>query len=254
MKKITQTLIFAAGCFLMSSAAFAQSKALYLSSVSGTKVSQYDGQSRNITMYRNVYTGWNTLCVPFSLSADELNATFGTDCRLETLQSIDNVDGTIYLRFTDVKSEGVKANTPYLLYYTGEAKSVKVSAEDAVVEYKADASVSFKSAGATVKFTGAQTHLLANGQYGIYVRDNAEANFAVVEPETSGFYATRCYITVEGVQDAKLISLHGNDATAIKSVATGNADGSEIYGLNGVRQNNIQKGVNVVGGKKVLVK
>ncbi len=254
MKNFIQTLIFAAGCFLMTSSAFAQSKALYLSSVSGTKISQYDGQSRNITMYRNVYPGWNTMCVPFAMSADALNATFGADCRLEALQSVENIDGIIYLRFADVKSDGLKANTPYLLYYTGEAKSVKVSAEDAVVEYKADASVCFKSAGAAVKFSGAQTHLPADGQYGIYVRDNAEANFTIVDSETSGFYATRCYITVDGVQNAKLISLHGSDATAIRSLGADQDEDNEIYDLNGRRQNDVQKGVNLIGGKKVLVK
>ncbi len=256
MKKITRNLLVAAGCMMLSLSAMAQSKALYLSSVSGTKVAQYDGQTRNITMYRNVYTGWNTLCVPFDMTADELNTTFGQSCRLEKLQSVTLENGTYYLNFTDVKAEGLKANTPYLLYYTGENKSLKLAVDEAVVHYDADPCNVFSVGGAKIKFAGATTHIEANGQFGIYVRDNAEANFAEVSAETTGFYATRCYITATGVSNPKFVSRHGDDATAIRNIAgtaAGTTDGA-VYDLNGVRQNSLQQGVNVVEGKKVYVK
>ena len=255
MKKITRTLMVAAGCMMLSVSAMAQSKALYLSSVNGTKVSQYDGQTRNVTMYRNVYTGWNTICVPFDMSADDLNAAFGHSCRLEKLQNVTNENGTFYLNFTDVKADGLKANTPYLLYYTGENKSVKLAVEDAVVRYAAEPCQVFNVGAATIKFAGANTHLEANGQYGIYVRDNAEANFAEVSSETSGFYATRCYITATGTSNPKFVSRHGDDATAIRNIAGAENDAANgVYDINGVRQNGVQQGVNVVDGKKVLVK
>ena len=90
--------------------------------------------------------------------------------------------------------------------------------------------------------------------YGIYVKDNAEAAFTQVTPETSGFYATRCYITVDGVSNPTLKAHHGVEpATAINAIKADAANG-EVFSLNGVRQNGIQKGVNVVNGQKVMVK
>lgn len=254
MKKFTQQLVIMAACTLFSASAMAQSKALYLSSVNGSKLSAYDGQTRNVTMYRNVYTGWNTLCLPFDMSAEALDAAFGTSCRLEALKTVTMEDGTFVLNFTDVKAEGVHANVPYLLYFTGENSNVKLQVENAVVHYDATPQVEFSVAGAKLCFSGANTHIEANGQYGIYVRDNADANFTLVGSETNGFYATRCFIKVDGVSNARFISRHGNEATAIQQVQNGTETDGVVYGINGVRQNGVQQGMNVVDGKKVLVK
>ena len=256
MKGILKKMAVVAGCFAFSAAMMAQTKALYLSSIEGTNVLQYDGQTRNVSMSRSVYNGWNTLCVPFSMTTEELNAAFGAGCKLETLSAITKEGDVIDLYFTDVKAEGLKANTPYLLYYTGENKSLKLAVDEAVVHYDADPCQVFSIGGASIKFAGANTHLEADGQFGIYVRDNAEANFAEVSSETTGFYATRCYITATGVSNPKFVSRHGDDATAIRNIAgvtAGTTDGA-VYDLNGVRQNGMQQGVNVVEGKKVYVK
>ena len=180
MKGILKKMAVVAGCFAFSAAMMAQTKALYLSSIEGTNVLQYDGQTRNVSMSRSVYNGWNTLCVPFSMTTEELNAAFGAGCKLETLSAITKEGDVIDLYFTDVKAEGLKANTPYLLYYTGENKSLKLAVDEAVVHYDADPCQVFSIGGASIKFAGANTHLEADGQFGIYVRDNAEANFAEV--------------------------------------------------------------------------
>ena len=88
MKGILKKMAIVAGCFAFSAAMMAQTKALYLSSVEGTNVAQYDGQTRNVTLYRSVYNGWNTLCVPFNMTTEELNSAFGASCKLETLAAM----------------------------------------------------------------------------------------------------------------------------------------------------------------------
>ena len=70
MKGLLKKMAIVAGCFAFSAAMMAQTKVLYLSSVEGTNVSQYDGQIRNVTMYRSMYKGWNTLSVPFSMTTE----------------------------------------------------------------------------------------------------------------------------------------------------------------------------------------
>lgn len=257
MKGIFTKMAIVAGCFAFSATMMAQTKALYLSSVEGTNVAQYDGQTRNVTLYRSVYNGWNTLCVPFSMTTEEINAAFGPSCKLETLSAVTRNGDVIDLYFTDVKSEGVKANTPYLLHYTGETKSVKVLANETTIEFDETPCLMFSANNAYVKFAGATKHIqgvTAEDMFGIYVKDNAEAAFSMVTPETSGFYATRCYITVDGVSNPTLKAHHGVEpATAINAMKSEKANG-EVYNLNGVRQNGIQKGVNVVDGQKVMVK
>ena len=257
MKGILKKMAVVAGCFAFSAAMMAQTKALYLSSIEGTNVLHYDGQTRNVSMSRSVYNGWNTLCVPFSMTTEELNAAFGADCKLEKLSAIKANGSVIDLYFTDVKADGVEANTPYLVYYTGETKSIKVVANETQI-HADDAFVAGQYDGkVNVGFHGAAKHIEPNAEfnmYGIYVKDNAEAAFTQVTPETSGFYATRCYITVEGVSNPTFRAHHNVEpATAINTVKAEKANG-EVFNLNGVRQNGIQKGVNVVDGQKVIVK
>ncbi len=235
----------------------AQTRALYLSSVSGSNIEQYDGQVRNVTMYRSVFNGWNTLCLPFSMTSAELEEAFGSSCKLETLSDVKAADnGTYYLYFKDVKKDGVKANTPYLLYYSGENVNAKLTAGNTTIKYDNDPEISFSVNGTTVHLVGAVKHLDANGQYGIYVKDNDEANFTPVASSTSGFYATRCYITVDGATTPRFVSLHNTSSTAtsINNIENSNETASDIYNVNGIRQNSLQKGVNIVDGKKVWVK
>lgn len=253
MKKITFRMLMLAGLMTVSASSFAQVRNLVISTVNGTKIAQFDGQVKNVSMHRATYNGWNTICLPFEMTEDQINESFGSSCKLEALTDVSAVNDGFVLNFTDVKKEGIKANVPYLLYYTGENKSIAVNVPKATIKYSDDPSVKFVVDGSTIKLTGAQTHINPDGQYGIYVKDNSNANFTVVEPTTSGFYATRCFLTVDGKKNAKIYTTHGNEATAINTI-NANEAAKEVYNINGVRQNGIQKGVNVVNGKKVYVK
>lgn len=253
MKKFTLRMLMVTVLMAISTVSFAQVKNLTISTVNGTSIDKYDGQVRNVVMHRSTYNGWNTICVPFDLSENQINEAFGSSCKIEALTNVSAVNDGFVLNFTDVKAEGIKANVPYLLYYTGENKSIMINAPESTLRYSADPSVKFYVDGSTIKLTGAQTHIAADGQYGIYVKDNSDANFSVVEPTTTGFYATRCYLTVEGKSNARIYTTHNSDATSISAI-NAQTGKSEVYGINGVRQNAVQKGVNVVNGKKVYVK
>ena len=111
MKKFT----LAAVLLSMSLFASAQSRSVTISSINGTNVEQYDGQVADVKMNRYMFTGWNTVSFPFDLSADKVNEYFGNDCRLEALTGISGDENAMKLYFNDAKSEGIKANTPYIL-------------------------------------------------------------------------------------------------------------------------------------------
>ena len=218
-------------------------------------------------MSRSVYNGWNTLCVPFSMTTEELNAAFGAGCKLETLSAITKEGDVIDLYFTDVKAEGVKANTPYLLHYTGETKTVKMLANETTIEANDAPSLLFVADNAFLQFNGAAKHIEANEQdamYGIYVKDNAEAAFTLVTPETTGFYATRCYVQLGSDNNRKITTNHlgAGEVSSIQMVAN-SSETVDVYNLSGVKVarnlrasevNKLNPGIYVVKGQKITVK
>lgn len=75
----------------------------------------YFGKICDVQVTNRTFKGgeWNTICLPFSLSEEELQATFGTDVQLREYSSI---TGTT-MRFTP--AERLLAGMPYLIRFTG---------------------------------------------------------------------------------------------------------------------------------------
>jgi len=58
---------------------------------------------------------WNTLCLPFALSLDEIYTNFGS-CTLKTLESSSFANGVLTLNFTNATT--IEAGKPYLIKWT----------------------------------------------------------------------------------------------------------------------------------------
>lgn len=243
-------------------AANAQEK-LTLSTYNGTNLEKYDGKICNVTVNRYVFNGWNTMALPFDITTEELNETFGNDCKLEQLVSVENVSGNIQLNFQDCKAGGLKANTPYLLYYTGETGNKKIVKETAISNEQA--SLTFQTQlGEKVTMAGVQAKTEGIGLYGILARDNAEVKFTKVDGTLNGFLATRCYIQLSSDTNVRLIAHHlaAGETTSINAI-TASGETVDVYNTNGVKVaakigatqvNSLQPGIYVVKGQKVLVK
>ena len=50
------------------------------------------------------------------------------------------------------------------------------------------------------------------------------------------------------------ISMTEETSTGISSVSVSDMDNVQIYNLQGVRMNSLQKGINIVNGRKVVIK
>ena len=84
--------------------------------------------------------------------------------------------------------------------------------------------------------------------------DNAESKFVKIDG-TTGCYATRCYITVDGDKDVNFIPVHNEKSTtAISNVSANDKDNDKVYDINGVQKKSVSKGINIVNGKKIAVK
>lgn len=237
---------------------------LTLSTYNGTNIARYDGKVCQVNVSRYVFTGWNTLSLPFSMTEQELNDAFGADCQLEKLVSVeDNAQG-VTLNFMDCKAEGLQANTPYMLHFTGETATKKIMKETMIADEPSAITLMTQS-GEVVTMTGAAKHTDAEGLYGVMARDNSEVKFVSVGGEkTNGFYATRCYIKLSSGTDKLLTARHlgKGEATSIAAVA-GQDELVDVYNTAGTKVasqvrasevNNMRSGLYIVKGQKILVK
>jgi len=242
--------------------ASAQQK-LYLSTYKGTDLTNYAGKKCQVTAVRQVFQGWNTVSLPFDMSVEELNKTFGDACKLERLVSADEVNGIVQLNFQDCKADGLKANTPYILYYTGENVPIMITQQAEIVDAPSSISVLTRT-GEEVTMAGTDEHFDGLGCYGIMAIDNADACFVKVRENTSGFYATRCYIKLSSGTTKMLRSNHlaYGDATSINAVAAID-EVVDVYNVAGTKVasqvkasqvNDMEPGVYVVKGQKIVVK
>ena len=108
MKKLLLTLVVATA---VCTTAFAQNKVknVYASS---TKLDVEMLQSdQPIQLNRYFYAGYNTLCLPMSVSAEQLG-----DIKVERFAGIQQEGNIVKLYFVECTNEGIQAGVPYLIY------------------------------------------------------------------------------------------------------------------------------------------
>jgi len=253
---------FIAALTMASLATNAQEK-LTISTYNGTNVEKYDGQMCNVTVNRYIFNGWNTIALPFAVTADELNEVFGADCRLERLVSVENVGNDVQLNFQDCKAAGMEANTPYILYFNGENGNKKI-AKEATISHSTPSITLRTQRGEVVTMAGVEGKTAGLGFYGILAKDNAEAQFTKVDASLNGFLATRCYVQLSSATATKLITNHlaAGETTSIQAI-TKSGEQVDVFTTNGVRVaskisadqvNSLRPGIYVVKGQKILVK
>lgn len=257
MKKFLLMIAVAA----MALTASAQ-KRVTLSTYSGTAVEKYAGQTCDVTITRYVLSGWNTLCLPCDVSAQDLAQALGANYRLERLEAVSQQGNDIELLFVDCKAEGVKAGVPYILYYGGETGNKKLTLSTELVSNLSPVSLTTQE-GVEVTMGGAAVKTDGRGKYGILAIDNSEARFTSVDGGKE-FYATRCYITTSGTTRYNLSTHHsdGNEITGIADIAAAD-EAVDVFNLMGQRVasgmraadvNTLEPNIYVVKGRKILVK
>ena len=92
-------------------------KPLNVSTYSGTALERCDGQQRMVTADRYLFTGWNTISLPFAMSEQELDEALGQGVKLERLVGVTQQGAELVLNFQDCKADGIKANQPYIHYW-----------------------------------------------------------------------------------------------------------------------------------------
>ena len=224
----------------------------------------YDAAEDNkvsVTLVRGLKQGyWNTVCLPFAVTADNLKAAFGNDVKLETLKDV-TVDDNGVLTLNFEAAAAMEAGKPYII------NPSKVSTDNTYVlgTYALSASLheaTGSSNGNDVSMIGSFDKFTLDGKSEVVDQYFLQGDkFYHIVPEkpisANGF---RCYFTVSSNTAQQALTLakiqHANGSTtAIKIVKVGNtADGSAIYDLQGIKHDSMSKGVYIKNGKKFVVR
>ena len=190
---------------------------------------------------------WNTLVLPFDMTAEQVTATFGADTKLANYMGTTmNEDGTYTLNFrtTDV----IKANTPVFVY---GAKNVDTQTVEDVNVVVGDPVAT--PASAAFAFQGSYGKMQVNAGDWFISSDNKFYR----AKGTESMKATRALFratTAEAAAKGLTISIDG-EATAIQGIVTDKADSdAPAYNLAGQRVADNYRGIIIKGGKKYLNK
>ena len=184
----------------------------------------------------NVAAGkWGTFIAPFAVTIPENVSAYtatGVNNNKVTLEAVETT---------------IPANTPVLL---------KNNTEDAVSETFYGISTATQSSYTEGLLTGvytAATILADANHYVLQTQNDVQAFYSVDTDFTATAY--KCYLTYAGA-GVKMLSFDFGTATGINSIANSQQPiaNSSIFNLAGQRMSKMQKGVNIVNGKKVLVK
>lgn len=216
-----------------------------------TDVKAIEPGMKNIRFTRPLKNGWNSICLPFNMSAFDFENS--TDTKLQALASY---DGEV-LNFEEV--ENLEANVPYLVYITGD------NTEDGMFHgfnigtevFAADPQAQCRGGFC---FQGNYTPSFAmRNRYGV-ADHGAEGQFIQKGGETSTLPATGAYFTASGKPASVKLNL-GGEVTGIDSngVIISDTTSAPVFDLKGVRVSNgslegLPKGLYIQGGKKVYVK
>lgn len=216
-----------------------------------TDVKAIEPGMKNIRFTHPLKNGWNSICLPFNMSAFDFENS--TDTKLQALASY---DGEV-LNFEEV--ENLEANVPYLVYITGD------NTEDGMFHgfnigtevFAADPQAQCRGGFC---FQGNYTPSFPmRNRYGV-ADHGAEGQFIQKGGEKSTLPATGAYFTASGKPASVKLNL-GGEVTGIDSngVIISDSTSAPVYDLKGVRVSNgslegLPKGLYIQGGKKVYVK
>ena len=196
----------------------------------------------DVTMTRNIKAGYNSVVLPFALTANQVAAAFGTGTEVYEFSESGDDANNVTVNFT--KNDGsIAANTPVLVKATDASteqvfEGVQIVAGDAVVE---GTNVSFKGIYAPTT--------VAEGDY--FVADNKLYKSA----GTTSIKAFRAYIDATEEETPVKFFIGGQAfdyETAVNGIEAAPAQNSAIYNIAGQRVSKAQKGIFIVNGKKVV--
>lgn len=219
-----------------------------------------EAENVNVTLKRTLYGdgGWNTLCVPFSLTAAQVTAVFGNDVELRKLSSI---EGTT-LKF--VSTDIITAGEPCLIKVAKDGSTYNFEGV-ATIAVANNKDYTFSMVRGDIQFLGIYSPMdvvtvhPAGPSTGYYAFLGEGNKFFKAQAETKmkGFRAF--FLVPNNVPSNALKAVIDGTATGIEDlVIDGVKANGRVYNLNGQyvgnSLNGLQPGLYIQNGKKIVVK
>ena len=198
-----------------------------------------------VTLKRTFAAGWNTVCLPFTIS--DVEGFFGTGAKAYTFNSYVNGE----LNFSTTSE--LTASYPYIIYVP-TAITEDIELTDITIKSVDEEPFLYSKNGVYLRGTYSP---IAAGQW---TKSNTDDIIYGVTTDghimkagaTASIKGFRAYFDVPTASEVKALSFDGEDATAIQTIDGQHATDDAIYNVAGQRIQKMQKGINIINGKKVL--
>lgn len=213
----------------------------------------------NISLNRKLVKGaWNTICLPFDVSAAQAKSAFGADVRIAAL-NVESKGNT--LLFDNKTAEGIKAAVPYLIMPSEvkaddkyEFYNVSIKPENVTPAAAVSPSDGFAFKGIYNKVDITQD-INNSKSYAAFLGANNTLFKAKANSTTKGF---RAYFVIPNstATSALRVVVDGN-ATSIKNINCGVVESDDaVYNLQGQRVDarSLMPGLYIKAGKKFVVR
>lgn len=202
-----------------------------------------EAMDANVTLKRSfVENKWNTLVLPFAVSAEDVKAKFGNDAKVVEYSNAEDVN----INFT-TSTNGIKANVPVLIKLASVNADNTYSFENVNIQVAEP-----KAEGTNYSFVGSYNpYNLVNDDYMLY----ADKWWKRETGDKYKIKAFRAYIKANTPAAAKQLNLViDGQTTGLKlNTVNGNIEG-ETYNIAGQRVANSYKGLIIKNGKKIIKK
>ena len=203
-----------------------------------------------VSYSRTMSNEWGTLCLPFEIKSDQ-EAT----CKFYELKEVKETE----IVLTEM-SGNIPAGTPVLVRRNAEGTDISLNATNAAITVAPAAGSTANGHSLVGRFTASgalpeDSYIISNNKF--WRVSDLTSKEGVTDVKVGAF---RAYLQSNGVQNVRMMSLSiGDDTTGIVETLNDFTDGdAEFYDLNGKRQTDLQRGVNIVkrNGKtmKVIIK
>ena len=205
---------------------------------------------------------WNTICLPFAISASQVTAAFGAGTEIGLFKGYELNGENITVNFDAVTA--MEAHTPYIIKVSATLSSFTVEGtsitelgvnEEPVVAY-----------GET-KGSGKNTHYEANDMVGTYVAETVIPDYALFLSNNTFMFskgnsklkAYRAYFDFYDAEydaESRTFTILFDDFTTAVNGVRGRmgATSGDLYNLSGQRIAHPSKGLYIQRGQKVVIK
>lgn len=250
MKQLVLAMIMATA---VSTTAFAQNRVKNVYASSSKLDIEMLQSEQPIQLNRYFFAGYNTLCLPMSVSAEQLG-----DIKLERFEGIKQEGNILNLYFVECTSDGIQAGVPYLVN-SPKSQYLRVKNSDAMtIDNQLKTVRMSDNNGNTVSFGSGWETIEKVGRYGIPAQQNVTPLEAILVRTNADkkFLPTRCGFTWDkqsaSAKELRIVHLTASEATAINNINLQKESDKGIYDLSGRKVNKTARGLHIQDGKKVV--